>query len=163
MIHVRAEVWPPGKDVRSNVRIAVTTSGTEQGVPTEFDLDQPTNFTGKPISGVGLWLWSCFGERRKHLACGRYIFFVHEEVIISAVIPDCCENTCGEKRTLQNFHFDLGCTLKQHEFIVLGQGQKASRSGSIFFAHKQPVSQAAPCQMIPHATSSIRLNHHIDT
>ena len=54
------------------------------------------------------------------------------------------------------------CMLKQNEFIVLGQGKKASRRGCILFAHKHPMSQAAPSQMLSHATSSIRLNHPID-
>ena len=52
-----------------------------------------------------------------------------------------CENACGQKRTLQNFHLDLRCILKQHEFIVLGKDKKASRRGCILFAHKHPMSQ----------------------
>jgi len=111
---------------------------------------------------LGLWLSSRFWERLKHLACARCIFFIHEQLIVGAVIPDCCENVCGQKRALQNFHLDLRCSLKHHEFIVLGQGKKISCRGCIFFAHKHPMSQAAPCQMLSHATSSIRLNHRID-
>ncbi|HWY05358.1 MAG TPA: hypothetical protein VNY24_00765 [Candidatus Acidoferrales bacterium] len=57
---------------------------------------------------------------------------------------------------------DLRCILEEHEFIVLGQGKKASRRSFILFAHKHPMSQAAPGQMLSHATSGIRLNHRID-
>src|SRR4029077_12265745 len=63
-----------------------------------------------------LSLWSRFWERLNHLACCRCIFFIHEQLIIRAVIPDRCENARGQKRTLQNFHLDLRCILKQHEF-----------------------------------------------
>ena len=45
---------------------------------------------------TGLRFW----ERLKHLVCGYCIFFFHEQLIINAVIPDCCENVCGQKRTL---------------------------------------------------------------
>jgi hypothetical protein len=107
---------------------------------------------------AGLRFW----ERLKHLARGRCIFFTYEQLIVNAVISDCCENVCGQKRTLQNFHLDLRCTHKQYEFIVLRQGKKTSRRGCIFFAHKHPMSQAAPCQMFSHTTSSIRLNHRIN-
>jgi len=98
----------------------------------------------------------------KHLACARCIFIIHEQLIIRAVIPDRCENACGQQRTLQNFHLDLRCILKEHEFIVLWQGKKAARRGCILFAHEHPMSQAAPGQMVSHAASGIRLNHCID-
>jgi len=81
---------------------------------------------------------------------------------MSAVIPNCRENVRGQKRTLQDFDLDLCCVLKEHESIVLGQGKKGLRRGRIFFAYKHTMSQAAPRQMLSHATSGIRLNHRID-
>ena len=65
-----------------------------------------------------------------------------------AVMPDRCENACGQKRALQNLHLYLSCILKDHKFIVLGQGKKTSRLGCVVFAHKQAMAQAAPCHLL---------------
>ena len=79
------------------------------------------------------------GASQSQFCVCRCIFFIHKQLTIRAVIADRCENACGQKRTLQNFHLDLRCILKQHEFIVLEQGKMASRRGCILFAHKRPM------------------------
>jgi hypothetical protein len=44
-------------------------------------------------------------------------------LIIRAVIPDRCENACGQKRALLNVYLVFPCRLvEQYEFIVLGNG-----------------------------------------
>jgi hypothetical protein len=99
----------------------------------------------------GLSLWSRIWERLKYLACGRCIFFIHEQVIISAVIPDCCENACGQKRTLQNFHLDLRCILTcpatQNPFIC----EPVTKSKSVEVAWNDQYNKPAPAMFKPTA------------
>jgi hypothetical protein len=92
------------------------------------------------------------------------MLFAHKQFVINAVVPNSCENPRGQKGSLRNINLGVNhISLKQLEFIALRHAKDASRRRCILFAHKQPMPQAALCEMFTHAAGSIRQNHRLDT
>jgi hypothetical protein len=110
----------------------------------------------------------------KHFAGRGGVFFTNQQSEPGAaprdvrapagrtVILDRCDNTRLEKGALRKIRLRWCSECLNQDKRTVGRVKYLASGSGVFIADQHLEPEAAPCQMIPHAASGVRLDHGID-